>query len=447
MSEVYEGIHRAIGSRVAIKLLLPEVARLPQAVQRFENEARIAGRLQHENIAKVYDFGVHADSSHYIVMELLDGEDLERLLRRDGPLPLVRAADLVIQACRALDAVHRCGSLHRDLKPGNLFLIRRADGTDLLKVLDFGIAKLLTSERGITRSGAAIGTAYYMSPEQARGDRNIDARSDVYSLGAILYELVSGRRPHEGQSLLQVLHNVATKDPAPLEAACAHLPSSFHAVVNQALARTVEERFSGAPAMAAALRPFSRSVPVAEAAALDVFLATRDSEDVAPEGGKTLEPTATLGRLRTPSPPGVHRRRSRLLAIGGAAAGVALALAGVRYAGGPRSPSSSAASGRVEPPPSATLAAAEAPSGRWTPSASGHAAPPPSDSASAPPPPSPAPRAPDPVSPSPPAPPQPLTATPVAPRPSSFRPTGGPCEPPYFFDARGVRIFKKDCPL
>ncbi len=142
MGEVYEGRHRVIGRRVAVKFLRGEYARDPEVALRFENEARVAGGSEHENIAGVYDVGALADGTRYLVMEFIDGEDVDKLVQREAPLSVARSVFIVIQACRALDVVHQRGIVHRDLKPANLFLARRADKTDLVKVLDFGIAKL-----------------------------------------------------------------------------------------------------------------------------------------------------------------------------------------------------------------------------------------------------------------------------------------------------------------
>jgi serine/threonine-protein kinase len=257
MGEVYEGYNRNVGRRVAVKFMLPEFARQPEVLRRLEIEAMAAGGMEHENVAAVFDMGALPDGSRYLVMEFLEGKDLETLLAEEGPLPVARAAYILIQACRALDVVHTRRILHRDLKPGNLFLTKRADKTDLVKVLDFGIAKMTEATSAATRTGAAIGTAYYMSPEQARGERGIDARTDVYALGVILYELLSGCRPHEGSSLLEVLHSVMTREPAPLEQVRPGLPPGLYEVVRKAIARVASERFSSAAELGDALLPFA----------------------------------------------------------------------------------------------------------------------------------------------------------------------------------------------
>jgi serine/threonine-protein kinase len=258
MGEVYEGRHRVIGRRVAVKFLRGEYARDPQVALRFENEAKVAGGSEHENIASVHDVGALADGTRYSVMEFLDGEDVDKLVRREAPLSIARSAFIVIQACRALDAVHQRGIVHRDLKPANLFLARRTDNTDLVKVLDFGIAKLKTTDgQSGTKTGTAIGTAHYMSPEQARGERAVDTRSDVYSLGVILYELLSGKKPYDGESLLQILHKVMTQPPIPLGSVRPGLPDALHAVVRRAMAADVAERYATVAEFGDALLPFA----------------------------------------------------------------------------------------------------------------------------------------------------------------------------------------------
>jgi eukaryotic-like serine/threonine-protein kinase len=263
MGEVYEGRHRVLGRRVAVKFILAEHAVRPQIALRFDNEARASGGIEHENVAAVYDVGALADGAKYLVMEFLEGEDVDSLARREAPLPPARAASIIIQACRGLDVVHRRGIVHRDLKPANLFLARRADRTDLVKVLDFGIAKHQREDgQAGTKTGAVIGTAHYMSPEQARGQIAVDARTDVYALGVILYELLSGRRPHEGDSLLQILHKVMTQQPVDLEVIVPGLPALAYGVVRRAMATIPAERYQTVAELGDALLPLAgRSLP------------------------------------------------------------------------------------------------------------------------------------------------------------------------------------------
>ena len=261
MGEVYEGRHNKIGRRVAVKFLAAEQAQHPDGARRFENEARAAGSIEHENIAAVFDVSVLSDGTPYLVMEFLDGQDLNGVLQRELRLPLVRAADILVQTCRGLDVVHRKGIVHRDLKPGNLFLVRRATGGELVKILDFGIAKLLGPQWSAeaTKTGSRLGTVYYMSPEQARGERDVGAKSDIYALGVILYEMLSGQRPHDGDSILQILHRILTQPPKPLEEVCPGLPPAIYATVRKAMAPKAEDRFQHVGELAAELAPFASS--------------------------------------------------------------------------------------------------------------------------------------------------------------------------------------------
>jgi serine/threonine-protein kinase len=261
MGEVYEAQHSIIGRRFAIKFLHPLLAGNNESVARFQREAQAAGSLENENIAAVVDAGTADDGAPYLVMEYLDGEDLAHLLVRGGPLPVPRAAYIIIQACRGLAAAHSRGIVHRDLKPENLFICRRNDGSDLVKVLDFGIAKLHTGRAangtGLTQTGTTMGTPFYMSLEQARGAKEVDQRTDLYALGVILYEILSGAKPHPGESYNEILYHVISKEPAPLDSARPGLPPGLSAVVHKAMAREVDDRYATAADFTAALIPFA----------------------------------------------------------------------------------------------------------------------------------------------------------------------------------------------
>jgi len=260
MGVVYEAQHTVVRRRFAIKFLRRDLAERRDILTRFQREAEAAGALENENVTAAVDFGISDDGTPYIVMEFLVGENLASLLEREGRLPVGRAADLVAQACRGVDAAHAAGIVHRDLKPENLFVCRRDDGTDLVKVLDFGVAKLqaLDEASAATRTGSVLGTAAYMSPEQARGEKVVDKRADVYALGAILYELVSRRKPHPGDSQNAILHHIATQPAVPLDTVQADLPPALVEVVGRALASDPAARPPSAGALAQGVAAFGR---------------------------------------------------------------------------------------------------------------------------------------------------------------------------------------------
>jgi serine/threonine protein kinase len=258
MGAVYEARHAKLARRVAIKFLLPEFAANRDVLRRFENEAKAAGGLEHPNLAAVTDFGRADDGSPYLVMEFLEGEDCAKLLRRQGALSVSRAANIVVQACRGLAVAHKATIVHRDLKPENLFVTDAGDGSDLIKVLDFGIAKLRVSDASVvTGTGATFGTAFYMSPEQARGAGEVDPRTDVWSLGVVLYELLSGRKPFMGEQFLEVIHQILSLDPTPLATLRPDLPPKVVAAVESAMKKDSAQRLSSVAALAEVLAPFA----------------------------------------------------------------------------------------------------------------------------------------------------------------------------------------------
>jgi eukaryotic-like serine/threonine-protein kinase len=260
MGLVYEAQHEVLKRRFAVKFLRPDFAQRRENLGRFQREAEAAGGLESEHIASVIDFGITNDGSPYIVMEYLVGESLASLLEREQRLPASRGTDLCLQACHGAETAHAAGIVHRDLKPHNLFLCRRDDGSDLLKVLDFGIAKvgLIKHDQVSTQTGAVLGTPAYMSPEQARGEKSVGLRTDVYSLGAILFEVLSGKLPHPGDSHNAVLYHISTQSAVPLATAAPDIPHSLAKVVDRALASNPELRPPSAKAFAAELARFSR---------------------------------------------------------------------------------------------------------------------------------------------------------------------------------------------
>jgi serine/threonine-protein kinase len=259
MGAVYLAEHPEIGRKVAIKVLRPDYARDETLLGRFLNEARAANAIRHPNIIEILDSGTLADKTPFLVMELLEGESLAARIRRVGRLDVPVAVDFANQTASALAAAHAKGIVHRDLKPDNLFVV--ADPHDpareRIKVLDFGIAKLQqmsATDSVKTRTGTLMGTPIYMSPEQCRGTRAVDHRTDIYSLGVILYEMLIGHPPFvsEGFGDLVNMHiNVAPVSPRSLRP---EIPEALDALVMQMLAKTPEARFDGMPALRAALK-------------------------------------------------------------------------------------------------------------------------------------------------------------------------------------------------
>lgn len=259
MGTVYEAEHLKTGGHFAIKFLLPELASHASMLSRFRREARATAGLRSDHIVKVTDFGEDSSQVPYIVMEFLEGQDLRAVMNQHHQMPVPRAVSLLIQACRGLSVAHRAHIVHRDLRPENLFVCKRDDGADLLKVLDFGIAKL---ERGVTDSaartqeGTLIGTLTYMPPEQVRGETDIDSRADVYALGAILYELLTGCEPHRGEAPHAIMYSVLHEAPTPLSQLRPNLPDGLQDVVHRAMAFERRDRYPDVMAFAEALAAF-----------------------------------------------------------------------------------------------------------------------------------------------------------------------------------------------
>lgn len=330
MGEVYEARHLQITRRVALKFLLPDIAEEPALLERFRNEARAAGALEHENVAAVYDMGVAADGAPYFVMEYLEGSDCAAVLESVKTFNRWRAANVIMQVCRGLAVAHAVGIVHRDLKPANLFLCRRGDGAELVKILDFGIAKLRRARPVDHSTGAILGTPFYMSPERARGEPNVDHRADIYALGVILYELLSGERPHDGTSALQILHSVLLHEPTPLAELRRDTPAALCAVVHRAMAKSPEDRFASVADLERALQPFAAfgalSAPAASVADFDVTM-----PEVEPSRTETDAPitrmVARADRLNTDAA-GRRRKLATVTAAFVAAAALAAGILG-----------------------------------------------------------------------------------------------------------------------
>jgi serine/threonine-protein kinase len=238
MGVVVAATHVALKQPIALKLLRPEAATNPALVERFEREARAAARVHGEHVARVIDVGKLDGGLPYIVMEYLEGEDLEHVLSRRGALPVVDVCDYVLQACEAIAEAHAASIVHRDLKPANMFLAKRGDGDSIVKVLDFGISKLLEPEAdAITKTSSPMGTAYYMSPEQLTSSKKVDTRTDIWALGVIIYELLTGKRPFDAGSMPEVVALILENQPTPLRELRPDCPAELEAIVKRCLRR------------------------------------------------------------------------------------------------------------------------------------------------------------------------------------------------------------------
>ncbi|HEU4404794.1 MAG TPA: protein kinase [Polyangiaceae bacterium] len=253
MGTVYEAEHLLIGRRVALKVLHPAHAQRRDAVWRFRHEARVAGSIGHPNICEIYDVGQLDDGSPFLVMERLHGETLADRIERETELPFLDVIDVTLQVLSALVTAHDKGIIHRDIKPENIFLSERPGFAPTAKLLDFGISKAVADEDlHLTRTGMVMGTPYYMAPEQARGEV-IDARIDLYAVGAVLYESLTGQRPFAASNYSALLRLILFEEPRPLRALRPSLPEPFDHVVGRALAKDREHRFQSAQEFMAAL--------------------------------------------------------------------------------------------------------------------------------------------------------------------------------------------------
>jgi serine/threonine protein kinase len=251
MGSVWLAEHVVLGKRFAIKLLHSEIANDVELRARFEQEARTIGRLDHPNIVSATNFGLTPNGQPYLVMEALRGQSVRALIEQirfatGGPMPSTRAITLIRQACAGIAHAHENGIVHRDLKPENLFVTQSLTGADCVKVLDFGIAKIRDDTSLIshkTRTGVVLGTPYYMSSEQARGESDIDFRTDIYSLSAILYELVSGHKAHDGEQYNALLADIIMHDAPPLDELALALPLGLSQVLQRGMARERENRY------------------------------------------------------------------------------------------------------------------------------------------------------------------------------------------------------------
>jgi eukaryotic-like serine/threonine-protein kinase len=312
MGAVFAATNTAIGKRVALKFLGREAARDPAATLRFQREAQAAGVIESEHIVHVFDAGTSPDGLPFLVMELLNGEDLRARLDREGPLPVPDALKIASEVLRALVRAHAAGIVHRDLKPDNVFLCRRDDGSDLVKIVDFGISKLAHQGGAprITYRGTVLGTAHYVSPEQAHGSDDVDHRADLHGVGVLLFEMLAGRPPHLAPSYEAVLVAICTEDAPDVRSFRADTPHDLAAVIACALAREPSARFGSAPEFLDALAELENSGRTASARRTRTIVAavlatllgfTLTAVLVARRAART-ESTATASSLVTPAP-------------------------------------------------------------------------------------------------------------------------------------------------
>ena len=317
MGQVYLAEHVKMGRRSAIKVMNPSMTHDPDAVARFNREAANASRITHPNVCAVYDFGETPDGLIYLAMEFIEGEPLTDLIEREGALPVGRAVRIFQQTADALQAAHDLGIVHRDLKPDNIMLAKGRGGSDVVKVVDFGIAKAVGGDEAgqkVTKTGLVVGTPEFMSPEQLSGDK-LDGRSDLYSLALVLYRMLTGKLPFEASSVQETMVKRLTDEPTTLALARPDLafPPRLQAVLDRALARTPVERYQSVAEFAA---------DVAGAVG-----ATAPGPALDTEGRTQMIGVADQTRIAAAVPPtrvAPAEKKSRLVPVGVAVAVIAL---------------------------------------------------------------------------------------------------------------------------
>ena len=450
MGYVVVAYHLQLDTKVAIKLLRAEMATNAEAVERFAREARAAVRITSPHVARVFDVGQLESGAPYMVMEFLEGGDLSSLIQKRGPLPIQEAVDYLLQACEAIAEAHAAGIVHRDLKPANLFCARRADGSVTVKVLDFGISKLTGGAAGAlnhTKTTAIMGSPFYMSPEQMESTRGVDIRTDIWGLGIILYELVTGKTPFEGNTMPEVCLRIATQQPAPLRSLRMDAPAALELAILRCLEKDREKRYGNVARLAVALRDFAssrgrqsvdtimRTMEAAGQPALSTApAATLPTEPAPPPGvgARTMEP---LGQTHIPMQGGKGKTLAIALGVGGL---VVIGIIALRLAQssstGPAagaalsSSSPVAAPAASAPTPAATATAETRPAASAVPS---EPSPAPSATAAA-------------VTAATPA--NAAKKAPAAPRaPTPAAKPKANCDPNYYLDAQGEKHFKPEC--
>jgi len=322
MGLVVAATHLQLGERVALKFLLPEALQNRDSVARFEREARAAVRIKSEHVARVSDVGTLENGAPYMVMEYLEGIDLSGWLMQRGALPVAQAVDFTLQACEAIAEAHALGIVHRDLKPANLFVVQRSDGLLAVKVLDFGISKFTgpdSADAAMTKTTAVMGSPLYMSPEQMQSAKDVDPRGDIWALGIVLYELLSGRLPFPGETMAELVLKVVAAPPVALSVVCPRVPAALEAVVFKCLEKDRGARYQNVADLALALLDFApphsrvsveRISRVMQRAGTPVSLSPASLSGNAPPAPAAVQTHVSWGQSSAPTP---HRRRTVLI--------------------------------------------------------------------------------------------------------------------------------------
>jgi serine/threonine-protein kinase len=474
MGVVVAAHHIQLDEKVALKFLLPEALGNPEAVSRFVREARAAVKIKSEHVARVSDVGTLESGAPYMVMEYLEGADLSVWLHDRGALPVDQAADFVVQACVAVADAHALGIVHRDLKPANLFCVRRSDGELSIKVLDFGISKLSdpTGGMGVTKTSAVMGSPLYMSPEQMLSSKDVDAQTDIWALGTILFELLAARTVFLAETVTELAIKVASERAPSIRAFRYDVPPALEAVIGKCLEKDKRLRYANVAELAVALMPFA---PQRAKASVDRILGILRAAGLStsqlgmPNSGPfpSHAMLSSSGHAQASTAPAVGRTTvgassKKTAAVGASIVGgmavlatlaavlvlrkqahrddpaAATSFAPVPAVSSVAAGSPAIASESLKPvdptPATATLAAPSAPSSMTAPGAPAvHPVAEPANPKKKPanvPGQAPAPQAP---------------AAPAAPAAPSAAAPAANCNPPYYFDARGNRVFKPEC--